>query len=40
VKGAFQMGVVVGADRVNKNAGYEDNGKTWLAVELGFAFSN
>jgi hypothetical protein len=40
VKGAFQMGVVIGADRVNKNAGYEDNGKTWLAVELGYAFSN
>jgi len=40
VKGAFQMGVVVGADRVSKNAGYEDNGKTWLAVELGYAFSN
>ena len=40
VKGDFHMGVVLGADRVNKNAGYKDNGKAWLAVSLGFAFSN
>jgi len=40
VKGAFHMGFVVGADRVNKNAGYEDNGKTWVAVEIGYAFSD
>jgi hypothetical protein len=40
VKGAFHMGVVVGADRVNPNAGYVDNGKPWVAVELGYSFSN
>ena len=40
VKGSFHMGVVFGADRVNASAHYEDNGKPWLAVEIGYAFSN
>lgn len=40
VKGDFHMGIVVGADRVNKNAGYENNGKGWVAVEIGYSFSN
>jgi hypothetical protein len=40
VKQAFQLGVVIGADRVNRNAGYVNNGKPWIAVSLGFDFSN
>lgn len=40
VKENFQMGVILGADRVSKNAGYVNNGKPWVAVSLGFAFSN
>jgi hypothetical protein len=40
VKDNFHLGVVLGADRVNASAGYKDNGKAWLAVSLGFAFSN
>jgi len=40
VKDSFHMGLILGADRVNANAGYKDNGKAWLAVSLGFAFSN
>jgi len=40
VKGSFHMGVVFGADRVNASAHYEDNGKPWLAVEIGYAFSD
>ena len=37
-KGAFQAGLVVGWDRVGKSAGYEYNGKPWLAIEIGYAF--
>ena len=40
IKEKFNMGVVFGADRVNSNAGYENNGKPWIAVEIGYAFSN
>jgi hypothetical protein len=40
VKDAFHMGLVLGADRVNASAHYKDNGKVWIAVSLGFDFSN
>lgn len=40
LKDSFQMGLVLGADRVNSSAGYKDNGKPWLAVSLGYSFSN
>ncbi len=40
VKDNFHMGVVLGADTVNASAGYEYNSKPWLAVELGYSFSN
>jgi hypothetical protein len=40
VKDGFNMGLVLGADRVSKSAGYVDNGKMWIAVQLGYAFSN
>ncbi|MFZ2652265.1 MAG: hypothetical protein WA210_19380 [Burkholderiaceae bacterium] len=39
VKNEFQLGVVVGKDRVSQSAGYADNGKSWVAISLGFAFS-
>jgi hypothetical protein len=38
VKGNFQLGGVIGFDRVSANAGYEYNGKPWVALELGYSF--
>lgn len=38
VKGDFQMGIVVGWDRVSRSANYADNGKAWVAVTAGFDF--
>jgi hypothetical protein len=38
VKGDFQMGLVIGWDRVSKSANYADNGKTWVALTAGFDF--
>lgn len=40
VKDGFQLGLVLGTDRVGAGASYVNNGKAWLAVSLGFAFSN
>ncbi|MFZ6769971.1 hypothetical protein ACO0LM_23195 [Undibacterium sp. Di26W] len=40
VKDKFHMGFILGADRVNTDAGYKDNGKPWIAIEVGYAFSN
>ncbi|MCS0581003.1 hypothetical protein NX784_05325 [Massilia pinisoli] len=40
VKDSFHLGIVIGADRVNKSADYRYNGKPWLAISLGFEFSN
>jgi hypothetical protein len=37
-KGSFQAGVVLGWDHVSKSAGYQYNGKPWLAFEIGFSF--
>lgn len=38
VKDSFQLGVVVGVDRVAKSAGYVNNGKPWVSLSLGYAF--
>jgi hypothetical protein len=38
VKGNFQLGGVLGFDRVSANAGYQYNGKPWIALELGYSF--
>jgi hypothetical protein len=40
VKDTFQLGVVLGADRVNRNVRYVNNNKPWIAFSLGFDFSN
>lgn len=40
VKDTFQLGVVIGADRVNRNVKYANNNKPWIALSLGFDFSN
>lgn len=40
VKDEFQLGIIIGSDRVNKSADYRYNGKAWLAISLGFEFSN
>jgi hypothetical protein len=37
-KQAFQVGLVVGADRVSKGANYVNNGKPWVSLSLGYAF--
>jgi hypothetical protein len=38
VKGNFQLGGVLGFDRVSANANYQYNGHPWVAVELGYSF--
>lgn len=38
IKGAFQAGLVLGWDHVDKGANYPYNDKSWLAVEVGYAF--
>lgn len=40
IKQAFQVGLVVGADRVSKNANYANNGKPWISLSLGYDFFN
>lgn len=40
VKDTFQLGLVLGADRVNRNVKYANNNKPWVAFSLGFDFSN
>lgn len=39
VKDSFQIGIVVGADKVDSEANYKNNGKPWLAVSIGFDFA-
>jgi hypothetical protein len=39
LKDSFQYGIVIGADRVSANANYNDNGKPWIAIEIGYSFS-
>ena len=39
IRDNFQVGLVLGADRVGRDAQYPDNGKLWLAVSIGYAFS-
>lgn len=38
VKGDFQLGFIVGADRVSTSANYANNGKWWTAMAVGFSF--
>ena len=40
VKNEFQLGIVFGQDKVSSGSDYEDNGKWWGAVALGFSFAN
>ena len=40
LKNDFQLGIVFGEDRVSDGSDYEDNGKLWGAVALGFSFAN
>ncbi len=40
IKGDFQLGVVVGVDHVGKSENYDLNKKPWVALALGFDFSN
>jgi len=39
IKGGFQIGGVVGFDNVGSNTGFQYNNKPWLAVEIGYSFS-
>lgn len=40
IKDSFQLGLVIGADRVAKSANYANNGKAWASLSLGFDFYN
>jgi hypothetical protein len=40
IRDNFQLGVIIGADRVGKSVNYPDNGKAWIAISVGYAFSN
>lgn len=40
IKGDFQLGLILGADKVSKSAKYNNNGKLWVAVGVGFSFAN
>lgn len=37
---SFQMGAVVGFDHVNDDAGYEYNDQPWVALQIGFKFTD
>jgi len=41
-KNPFRLGVLVGQDRVRPGTGvtYENNGKTWVALQLGYDFTD
>ena len=36
----FQLGFLVGADSAGPGSGYKYNGKPWLAIDIGYKFSN
>jgi len=40
LKSNFELGLVLGVDRAGRNSGYANHGKPWLALSLGFPFSN
>lgn len=40
IRNNFQIGVVAGQDRVGKSSQYKDNGKWWIALSVGYPFSN
>ncbi len=40
VKDEFQIGLVVGRDRIDDAANYVRNGRTWVALSLGYEYSN
>jgi hypothetical protein len=40
IRNNFQVGIVAGQDRVGKSSQYKDNGKWWLALSVGYPFSN
>ncbi|MCF7493908.1 hypothetical protein OW495_21020 [Vibrio sp. 14N.309.X.WAT.E.F5] len=40
IKGSFQLGLVFGADQVGESENYEFNKKPWVALSLGYDFSN
>lgn len=39
IKKEFQLGLVLGVDRVSSSSNYEDNEKLWGAISLGYSFS-
>ena len=39
VKETFQLGLVVGKDRFDNGSPYANNGKTWIAANVGFTFT-
>lgn len=39
IKDSFQIGFIVGQDKFNKGSPYENNGKFWAALSLGYTIS-
>lgn len=40
IKDAFKVGLVVGADRVDRKVAYVNNGRAWVSISLGYDFYN
>lgn len=40
IKHKVQFGLVFGADRTGSDSGYKDDGKGWVALAVGYSFSN
>jgi len=40
IKREFQVGLVVGQDRVDDSANFSRDGNTWVALSFGYEFSN
>lgn len=40
VKREFQFGVIVGSDETGEDSGYEDDNKWWVALAIGYSFTD
>jgi hypothetical protein len=39
IKQSFQLGIVIGVDKVSDSVAYPNSGQPWVAVSLGFEFN-
>lgn len=40
IKDEFQFGLTIGADKVSKSENFDNDGKTWIALAIGYNFTN